>query len=76
MARLQQKCANGLFRTQKHAQNHFTLRFKLQARATNLLMVAASLTENVLQGGPKKSVFSKNENRPWWEFFEKKIHDQ
>ena len=29
-----------------------------------------------LQGGPKKSVFSKNENRPWWGFFEKKIHDQ
>ena len=48
MAGLQQKCANGLFRTQKHAQNHFTLRFKLQARATNLLMVAASLTENIL----------------------------
>ena len=48
MARLQQKCANGLFRTQKHAQNHFTLRFKLQVRATNLLMVAASLTENII----------------------------
>ena len=29
-----------------------------------------------LQGGPKKRVFSKNENRPWWGFFEKKIHDQ
>ena len=29
-----------------------------------------------LRGGPKKSVFSKNENRPWWGFFEKKIHDQ
>ena len=30
----------------------------------------------LLQGGPKKSLFSKNENRPWWGDFEKKIHDQ
>ena len=29
-----------------------------------------------LQGESKKSVISKNENWPWWEFFEKKIHDQ
>ena len=25
-----------------------------------------------IQGGPKKSVLSKNENRPWWGFFEEK----
>ena len=29
-----------------------------------------------LQGESKKSVISKNENRPWWGIFEKKIHDQ
>ena len=35
MARLQQKCANGLFCTQKHAQKLFTPRFKLKtSRAT------------------------------------------
>ena len=27
-------------------------------------------------GWTKKRAFSKNENRPWWGFFEKKIHDQ
>ena len=30
MATLQQKCANGLFCTQEHAQKLFTLRFKLK----------------------------------------------
>ena len=35
-----------------------------------------NVTRQNVQGGPKKSVFSKNENRPWWGFFEKKIHDQ
>ena len=53
MARLQQKCANGLFCTQKHVQKLFTLRlsFKLKiSRATDLFMVATCyMTENELQ---------------------------
>ena len=31
-----------------------------------------NMKDSNIQGGPKKSVFSKNENRPWWGFFEKK----
>ena len=31
---------------------------------------------SISTGWTKKSVFSKKENRPWWGFFEKKIHDQ
>ena len=31
------------------------------------------LYRNISTGWTKKSVFSKNENRPWWGFFEKKI---
>ena len=38
--------------------------------------LVADMRGGYIQGGPKKSVFSKNENRPWWVFFEKKIHDQ
>ena len=33
---------------------------------------ATNIFRLYIQGGPKKSVFSKNENWPWWGFFEKK----
>ena len=38
--------------------------------------LASKLLKQIYTGWTKKSVFSKNENRPWWGFFEKKIHDQ
>ena len=37
-----------------------------------IVMLYCPLFHIYVQGGPKKSVLSKNENRPWWGFFEKK----
>ena len=36
------------------------------------VLCAIVLGDLKIQGGPKESVFSKNENRPWWGFFGKK----
>ena len=47
-----------------------------ERKQTRHKMEGINILVKYLQGGPKKSVFSKNENRPWWGFFEKKIHDQ